>query len=63
MPLLTLNKKIDDLACIILKNDYTINTEELMDNKGKLLEEFITLRKAINISDWSTEIETGNDKE
>ena len=54
----TLNKKIEDLACIILKNDYTINVEELMDNKGTLLEELITLRKVINISDWSTEIET-----
>ena len=53
----TLNKKIKVLGCIISKNDYSINIGELIATRSKLTEEYILLRKAIDVSDWSTNVD------
>ena len=53
----TLSKKIEVLGCIISKNDYSINIKELISTRDKLVEEYIALRKSIEVSDWNTSVE------
>jgi len=53
----TIYKKIEVLTCIIQKNDYSISIDELINTRNKLTEEHIALRKVIEISDWSTDVE------
>ena len=52
----TICKKIEDLTCVIQKNDYSISIDELINTRNKLTEEYIALRKIIEMSDWTTDV-------
>lgn len=53
----TIEEKIEVLDCIISKNDYSINIEEIIKTRTKLTDEFIALKQLIEVSDWSTNVE------
>ena len=53
----TTNKKMGFITNLINSNDASLNVPDLMDNRDKLMEEFILLNNAIEKSDWSEEVE------
>lgn len=53
----TTNKKMGFITNLINSNDASLNVPDLMDNRDKLMEEFILINNSINKSDWSTKVD------
>ena len=53
----TTNKKMEFITNLINSNDASLNVPDLMDNRDKLMEEFILLNNAIEKNDWSEKVD------
>lgn len=53
----TIDEKINILTKIITSNDASISVPELLKQRDKLFEEQLIIKRAIEQSDWSTELD------
>lgn len=53
----TLMKKLNIITSVVSTNDLNIDLDTLISNRDAIFEEYIRLKRVIEISDWETNIE------